>query len=81
MAYSTILCDDEIWQLFKKSVPRNLKVSDAILLLIYHYVDMGDSGKTMMEILMKKYGVEQKEIKCKYLKLRGMDNGNTIRFV
>ncbi len=50
--------EDNVWMAFKKSVPRDVKFPDAVCLLIIHYIDMRESGKTLMKVLMEKYGIE-----------------------
>ncbi len=59
--------EDNVWMAFKKSVPRDVKFPDAVCLLIIHYIDMRESGKTLMKVLMEKYGIEKKQIKAKFL--------------
>lgn len=59
--------DDDVWAGFKKAVPRDIKLPDAVCLLIIHYIEMRDSGKVMMKVLMEKYGIEKKQIKAKFL--------------
>lgn len=59
--------EDDVWTNFKKAVPRDLKFPDAVCLLIIHYIDMRESGKIMMKVLMEKYGIEKKQIKAKFL--------------
>lgn len=61
--------DDDVWQAFKRSVPRDLKLPDGVCLLIIHYIEMKTSGQVMMKVLMEKYGVERKQIKAKFLKV------------
>jgi len=61
--------DDDVWQAFKRSVPRDLKLPDGVCLLIIHYIDMKTSGQIMMKVLMEKFGIERKQIKAKFLKV------------
>jgi len=62
--------DDDVWMNFKKAVPRDLKLPDAVCLLLIHYIDMKSSGQVMMKVLMEKYGIARKEIKAKFLKVK-----------
>lgn len=70
MTKTLIEVDDEIWAAFKKSIPRDLHVPEAVELLISHYVDMGDSGKVLMNRLADKYGAERKQIRALFLKVK-----------
>ncbi len=62
--------EDNVWITFKKSVPRNVKFPDAVCLLLIHYIDMRESGRVMMKVLMEKHGIKSKEIKAKFLKIQ-----------
>lgn len=69
MTTTTLTIDDDIWSYFKKSIPRDILVGDAVSLLIMHYCEMGNSGKLMLETLAQKNGFEKKEIRAKFLKV------------
>lgn len=70
MTKTIISVNDDVWKEFKRRIPTDLHVSDAVALLINHFVDMGDSGRVLMNRLSDKYGAEKKEIRALFLKVR-----------
>lgn len=70
MTKTIINIEEDLWKAFKKSIPTDLHISRAVSLLIEHYMDMGDSGKVLMNRLADKYGADKKQIRALFLKVK-----------